>query len=130
MDQAVLVTDMIGAGEELVRHLREARSSLGDAFWATDEEEDRWHLYLVFPNVDRDGARPSIRIALDAARALDAWRDRSLFDIRVVGTHEPIAKAIGSYVDRYPPRANGPLMRVSGLRAGDEVVKEAFIYPR
>lgn len=130
MDQAVLVTDMVGAGEDLIEHLRAARFPLRDAFWAFDVENDGWYLYLVNPAVDQEGFRPSIGVVHDVVRGLESWRDRSVFDIRVAGTRDPIAKAVGAYVDRYPPRVNGPLMRVTGLRAGDGILKEAFIYPR
>ncbi len=130
MDSTILVTDLVGAGEDLIGKLREQQFAQQDVFWTFDEEDDRWDLYLVKPDIERQGSRRFVQAALDAAMSLDSWLDRSLIEIQVRGIRDPLAKAIGSYMVRFAPRPNSPLTRGSGLFSEGVLVNEAWIYPR
>jgi hypothetical protein len=130
VDQATLVADRIGAGQDLIDSLHSSDFVVKDAFWSFDADDDQWYLFLVSPYMDHHRAREAYTLVQSRIRSLDSWRGRDPLDVKIVGTSEPIARAVAADIESYPDQRYMPLRRVSGLYRDGVYIKEAWIYPR
>lgn len=130
MDQAILVADGIGAGQDLIEHLRDSAFLVKDAFWAYDSDDDQSYLFLVSRYVDRHGDLKSYLLVQEVIQRLESWRWRSPMDVKVLGEKDPVARAVAADVESYSDQRTMPLRYVSGLYRNGVSLKQVWIYPR
>ena len=123
MDQGPLVTQQIDAGTRFV-HEFASYKPVRVAFWLKGAEDDQWFLYLVSDQIDDSNFDIAygevIRIT---AKMPDPWLDP--FQIKVMGAHDPLAKAILQIQEKYPGRLPA---RYRGRQLGGLSVDEVYIY--
>ena len=128
MDQGTLVGMQIEDGQRLIDLLTKNGVPVIAAFWAKESESGEWFLYLATPLVGPDGAtRPCYRRVNGLIREMQKapfWIDP--LEIKLIGPHDPISKAVTALGDRYQGRSP---TRFRGNRLGDLTVDEAYIYP-
>jgi hypothetical protein len=127
MDQAILVVNRIGAGEELLKELRESGFPVDVAFWTEDPEFSTWRLVIASPEVDRKGLLKAYLEVLDQVKGLPSWHDVDTFEIKLVGVRDRVAKAVASYADRYLGQG---LHRTPAIYHDDVILGQTYIYPK
>lgn len=130
MDQAILVADGIGAGQDLIEHLHASAFVVEDAFWSYDPDDDQSYLFLVSPYVDRHGGRKAYLLVQDVIRRLPSWRGRSPLDVKILGVKDPIARAVAADIESYSDQQCMPPRYVSGFYRDGVYLKQVWIYPR
>src|SRR5437667_238958 len=55
MDKGLLVREQMEGGQKLVEQLAKNGFPLKAAFWRKEDDDSRWHLYLVTPLVEERG---------------------------------------------------------------------------
>ena len=113
----------IEAGERFIREFAKY-TPLRAAFWLKASADNQWFLYLVGDRIDDSNFNLAytevIRIA---AMMPDIWLDP--FQIKVMGTGKPVAKAAIEVQEQY----NGRLpARYYGPPLGDITIEEVYIY--
>jgi hypothetical protein len=127
MGQTTLVGNQITDAERLVSRLVEKGFSISAASWVKTSEEGLWFLYVVSRAVDDFGLAQAYRRLNAAAGPMsDLWV--SPFDIKLVGTNNPIARDMLEALARAPTPATVPI-RYAGTRLGSVRIEEAYIYP-
>jgi hypothetical protein len=123
MDQGPLVTQQIDAGARFVREFA-TYTPVRVAFWLKGAEDDQWFLYVAGDQIDDSNFDIAygevIRIT---AKMPDPWLDP--FQIKVIGAHEPLAKAVLEIQEKYPGRLP---TRYHGRQLGGLSVEEVYIY--
>jgi len=124
MDQGSLVTQQIDAGARFVHEFAKY-TPVQAAFWLKGTEDSQWFLYVAGEQIDDSNFDVAygevIRIA---AKMPDPWLDP--FQVKVVGTKEPVAKAVLEIQEKFP---GGLPTRYHGRPLGGLSVEEAYIYP-
>jgi hypothetical protein len=125
MDTAVLVDDKIDAGRKLLQRLDERGFDVAAACWVKSTEDDTWSMYIVSRAVDDGSQTAAYRQVFTEAFAVPGGR-LSMFDVKLVGTKEPI----GIDILKYQKNFSG--MRPTRFwpgRLGSHSVDEAYLYP-
>jgi hypothetical protein len=123
MDTTTLVEESIADGEQLISHLKQNGFDVDVAFWVHTSEEGLWFLYIASPVVDTEGLAAAFRrVYRELSRYQVRWVLRS--DIRLIGSHDPIA------VDAIAYRSGALATRYGGRRLGNMIIEEAYIYPQ
>jgi hypothetical protein len=124
VDQGPLVTEQIDAGAKLANEFHKW-APLQAAFWLKESEDGQWYLYLVSDQINDtnfDLAYAEVHRLL--GRGPHLWLE--LFEVKVRGTDDPIAKAVIALQQKYP----GPLAtRLRNRMLGGVSVEEVYIYP-
>ncbi len=130
MAATALVREQIEGGERLIRKLLERGSLRVDgALWGQREYDGRTYLYLILPNLDRDGSFKSHDAIGEAQAELENegihWMER-IESLRLLSPTDPLARGV---LDKYRafPRMKPSLPRDQGI--GSEIVDNAFVYP-
>jgi hypothetical protein len=128
MAQASLVEMQIKEGQTLLERLDHEGIAVTAAGWVKESESGDWYLYLATPLVGEDGAtRPAYGRVNAVIRKMEEEGFRmDPFDKKVIGPHDPIAKALATHRQARP---GGPPTRFRGSRLGELYVEEAYIYP-
>ena len=124
MDKKPLVTEQIDAGERLIREFSKT-IPVQAAFWLRERESDEWYLYLASDQINDanfDLAYSEVLRLVPPNQSL--WLDP--FQVKVVGTDAPVAKAALDVMKKYPGTMP---TRYHGRLFGDLSVDEAYIYP-
>ncbi|HVC98808.1 MAG TPA: hypothetical protein VND64_34405 [Pirellulales bacterium] len=123
MDTATLVNEQIDDGKRFIDDLKQSRFDVVVAFWVLTSEEGLWFLYIASAVVDTDGLAVAYQRAYGAlTQSQVRWVSRS--DIKLIGSHNPIAKDAVAY------RNNRMITRYHGRKLGSLTVEEAIIYPQ
>lgn len=124
MDQGPLVAEQIDAG---ARFLAEFQKYLPvqAAFWLKDSEEGAWNLYVASDQITDDNFDVAYGEVVRLAGVIqDPWFD--LFQVKLIGADDPLAKAAADVHSRYPGRTP---MRVQGRTFGGVAAEEVYLYP-
>lgn len=125
MDYSPLVTEQIDAGREFAALFDAKCRPLKAAFWLKNDEESPWRLYLASDEIDDSNFDVAYG---EVHRLLLHQNDHRSFDpfqIRVIGTEDPIAAAVLDIQQRYPGSLD---TRLHNLRSGSLSVNDAYIY--
>jgi len=124
MDKAPLVMDEVEAGEDFLRRL-DAHAPVVAACWLRNAEDGERYLYVALDGLtarNADAAYGEVRRI--AAEMKDRYIDP--FRVRLIGTNDPVARALldvhRRFPGRVPPRPNVPA--IGGVPVGD-----LYIYP-
>ena len=124
MDQGPLVTEEIEAGTKFLSEL-EKTLPVKAAFWLKASEDDRRYLYVATDRVNNGDLMAGYEhVARVAIRLNDPNFDH--FQVKLIGTDHPYAKAAIDLHERYPTRDRIRLNRrdFAGMR-----VDEGLLYP-
>jgi hypothetical protein len=125
MDQGPLVSEDIEAGARFLREFQK-HIPVQAAFWLKDSDDGNWHLYVASDQITDENFDDAYGVVSDVARA----RHDPAFDsmlVKVVGTDNPLARAMLDFQQRYPGRAPTRYFRD---RTIDWVsIAEVYIYP-
>ncbi len=124
MDSSSLVIEQIDAGIRFVSEFAKSKP-VQAAFWLRASGDERWYLYIASDQIDDSNFDTAYGEVLRLARAApDPWLDP--FQVKVIGTGEPLARAVMNLARRYP----GPMpIRYGGPRLGGVDVEGVYIYP-
>jgi hypothetical protein len=124
MDKNALVIEEIDAGAELIRRFQEY-IPVEAAFWLNPSEDGAWALYIASPQMDVAKYDRGFAEILRIVRELQTpYIDP--FQVRLIGTDDPIAKAAGEFNQKFPE----PIpTRFRGTNFGGVPVEEVYIYP-
>ena len=106
MDSNPLVDELVEDGRKLIEGLRHDGFPVSAAGWLQESDGGQWFLYLASPEVGAKGIMAAYR-ALNATyrRMGPLWV--SPFEIKLVGTDDPVAKAVEDLNRRFPgPRCS------------------------
>jgi len=123
MDQGALVREQIDAG---ARFLAEFHRSypVQLAFWLKNEE-GHWYLYIASDRISDNNFDVAYGEVVRIARALqDPWFDA--MQVKVLGTDEPLAKAVADAERRYPRRA---IRALGGMTVAWVGIEDLYVYP-
>ncbi|HWG47094.1 MAG TPA: hypothetical protein VN688_30295 [Gemmataceae bacterium] len=124
MDQGPLVEQQLEAG---IRFLSEFHkyAPVQIAFWLKETDEGAWYLYVASDQITDencdDGYGEVVRIM---AMMRDPWLD--MFQVKLIGADEPLAKAVTDLQRRYPSRTPA---RFFNKTFGYISAEEVCIYP-
>jgi hypothetical protein len=124
MGQIPLVSEQIDAG---TRFLDEFQKYLPIqiAFWLKEAEDGDWNLYIASDQITEDNFDVAYgEVARIAGQVRDPWFD--LFQVKLVGTYDPLAQAALNIQQRFPVRMP---VRLHGKTFGGLTVDEVYIYP-
>lgn len=129
MAQATLVDTQIKEGKRLIDRLHYEGVTVNGAAWIKESESGDWYLYLITPLVTEEGDRkPAYRQVNDVISEMEKEGfGMDPFAKKVIGPHDPVAKAIVANRSGSP---TGPPNPFYGSRLGDLAIDEAYIYPR
>lgn len=124
MDQGPLVIEQTEAGLRFLRAFHQV-FPVQVAFWLKEKDESSWHLYVASDQITDenfdDGYEEVLRLAEEFQ---DPWFDP--FQVKVIGTDDPLAKAALDFCQRYPLTR---VTRYPGDTFGGLGVDGVFLYP-
>jgi hypothetical protein len=126
MDQGTLVANQIADGQKLVGQLIHDGFPVAAAGWIRACEDGQWFLYVASPTVDSGGHVPAYRRVHTVIRQLPQPFSIHPFDVKLIATADPVAKAMLAVRD-----TNGVSAPTwfRGDHLGPLAVEEAYIYP-
>jgi hypothetical protein len=125
MDQAILVIFRIGDGQRLIEHLVARHFPVSAAFWLYTNDNEKWSLCIVSPDVEREGVENPYGVVLQAFRDVpDLQIDQD--DFTLISPRRPLARGVLNYLKQYP---SSKAKRVEKTLLGDVYVESAYIYP-
>jgi hypothetical protein len=129
MAQATLVEMQIKEGQRLIDRLAHEGVAVTAAAWVKESESGDWYLYLATPLVSEGGGKRPAYHRINAVIREMQYEGFGMdpFEKKVIGPHDPIAKAI---IANRVGRLGGPPTPFRGSRLGNLAVEEAYIYPR
>lgn len=123
-----LSTEMIDAGNKLLRILKEAKYKVTVSFWIYTSDTNNWRLVIATPHVNRDGPKQAYKKVLLALSELPENYSKLLMkDISVLDAKDPLAQRIKSYFrEQFGIEGN----RLSYLPFGDEtlLIEDSYVY--
>lgn len=124
MDKSPLVTEQINAGERLIREFSK-QTPVQAAFWLRERESGEWYFYLASDQINDSNFDLAYRKVLQIIPPNQSlWLDP--FQVKVVGTDTPVAKAALAAMNNYPGIIP---TRFPGRHFGNLSVDEVYIYP-
>jgi hypothetical protein len=124
MDQGPLVTEQMDAGAKLASEF-DKRTPLQAAFWLKESGDGQWFLYLTSDQInDSNFDLAYAEVVRLLGRGPHMWLD--LFQVKVTGTDDPVAKAVLAIQQKYPGRL---ATRLRNRLLGSVSVDEVYIYP-
>ena len=124
MDKGPLVDEEIAAA---ARFLGEFTKSypVQCAFWLKEGEHHNWKLYIVSEQITDENFDDAYGEVVRIAGAIqDPMFD--IFQVKVIGTDDPLAKAALAMRQRYPSRTP---IRFRDTIVGGAHVEDGYIYP-
>jgi hypothetical protein len=124
MDQVPLVTEQIDAGARFLGEFQKF-VPIQSAFWLKNSEEGAWWLYVASDQITDDNFDVAYG---EVVRIAGAIQDPNfdLFQVKLIGADDPLAKAVADIRRRYPGRAP---IRLHGKTLGGITADEVYIYP-
>jgi hypothetical protein len=123
MDQGPLVSQEIEAGMRFLEEFNKC-FPVQFAFWLKEESESRC-LYVASEQITDENFDVAYeRVARIGMTNPDPWFD--IFQVRVIGADDPLAKGVADIYRRYRGRA--PIHLYNEVFAGTEA-EEIYIYP-
>src|SRR6266852_5971064 len=118
MAQTALVEMQIKEGQTLIERLTHEGIEVTAAAWVKESDSGDWYLYLATPLVGEDRAtRPAYRRVNTVIREMEnEGFGMAPFEQKVIGLHDPIAKALISHRNTRP---GGPPTPFRGSRLGE-----------
>jgi hypothetical protein len=127
MDQTPLVETLVEDGQRLVGRLRDEGVGVTAAFWAREDENGPWVLYLATALVGEDGAtREAYGRVQQAYRQMPQPFWIQPLQIKVVGPSDPVTKDVLELQRRYPGKRP---IRLGETHLGGLSFEEVYIYP-
>jgi hypothetical protein len=124
MDQGPLVTEKTDAGARFLVEFQNQYPVLA-AFWLKDSDYRNWNLYIASEQITDDNFDIAYgEVVRIAGEMQDPWFD--MFQVKVIGADDRLAKAAVELQRRYPGRS--PARLGSGTFGGVEV-DEVYVYP-
>jgi len=124
MDQGPLVIQQIDAGARFIHEFAKY-TSVQAAFWLKATEDNQWFLYVAGDQINDSNFDMAYGEVLRiTAKAPDPWLDP--FQVKVIGTDDPLAKAVIEIQKKYPGKIP---TRYHGHQLGGLSVEEVYIYP-
>ena len=124
MDQGPLVREQIDAGARFLNEFQKY-APVQDAFWLKESDEGAWYLYVVSDQITDDNFDLAYgEVARLAGTIRDSWFDP--MQVKVLGQHEPLAKAVADLRRQYPGRVPA---RFRELGLGGVGAEELYLYP-
>jgi hypothetical protein len=124
MDQGPLVSEQIEAGARFLREFQKY-VPVQTAFWLKESESGEWYLYVASDRITDDNFDVAYgEVARIAGAIHDPWFDP--FQIKVIGTDDPLAKGVEDLLRLYPGRRPA---RFRDTTLGGVSVDEVYIYP-
>lgn len=128
MDKGLLVREQTEGGQKLIDQLVRSGFPLRMAFWRKEDDDTRWHLYLITPLVEERGSFEAYR-QVQAAVDSCSWPDPAeMIDTSMVMALEPtypLAKLVGFYARGAAGRFN-TWVRAEWVRDG--AISGTYIY--
>lgn len=122
MATAASLDPMVATAERLVDFLEADGFNLEAAVWSQDEA-DRWRLYLLPSNRSEGSLRSTVGVAYTLSRHADELPDREDLLFSVVGPNDPIIRAVkGLNLGKVRERR-----RVDGVYGDGQYVDRAYI---
>jgi len=118
-----LTSDMVQAGEDLIRELDRAKFSAKTALWLYEEERDRWSLVIATPQRRQMGPLRSYRAVDRVLSKINSPIDLS--SISLVDTKDRMIKGLSA---PFPSRAAAAGFRLSHTIIAGRVIDDAYIY--
>ena len=105
MDSSPLVSEQIEVGARFLREFAKYRP-VQSAFWYKDSDQGEWHLYVASDQVTDDNFDVVYEEVGQVGEQMDdPWFD--VFQVKVIGTDHPLARAAQDLQRRYPGRVPG-----------------------
>ena len=120
---AQLTSEMIQAGEDLIRALDRHKFSARTALWLYTEEHDRWRLVIATTHRRLMGARKSYKAVDKVLSEIDTPIDLS--SVSLVDTKDRMIKGLAA---PFPTRAAARGFRLSHAIIAGRVIDDAYIY--
>jgi hypothetical protein len=123
MDQRPLVSEQIDAGSEFLNRLDKA-VPIKAAFWLKTYVDGKWRLFVVSDEINDSNVYEHYG---EVNRVMRDMRDPDIdqFRVKLVGTNDPLARAVLDYQALYP----GKRIRRYDTHLGGVGVEEIYIYP-
>ena len=123
MDQNSLVSEQIEAGAEFLDEFCKYLP-VQAAFWLKDSDEGGWYLYVASEQITDENFDVAYGEAGRILRQMQhPWL--GMFQVKVIGADDPLAKAALDLQRRYPRRVPG---RFPGTTFGGRSVAEVYLY--
>jgi len=126
MDKTTLVDEKIEDGKLLLDRLVEAGVVVTAACWTLESNKGRWYLYIATPVVEEQGIRTASDRIFAAVKHMPHPFEGGPFQIKAIGPHEPVAKAILDLPRRHPSRSP---FRPDASKLGELSIEGAYLYP-
>lgn len=132
MDQEVVVKEaltsaMIDAGAALIQQLDSDGWPVTGAFWFYLSDVNRWRLFVVSPEVGKEGPLDAYRQVQTALTRLSPNNSQlTLHDITVSDPSKPLAALLQTFVKTAPGGIAG--LRLSGNAINGRVIEDAYVY--
>ena len=124
MDQSPLVMQEIEAGSRFIQEFAK-HTPVQAAFWLKARDESQWFLYVASDRITDSNLGVSYGEVLRiASEPPDPWLDP--FQIKVIGTDHPLAKAVLEIQAKYP---RSVARRLQSRLLGGLSIDDAYIYP-
>jgi hypothetical protein len=127
VDQTTLVDEKVRDGKRLLDQFSETGFPVIAAGWIRETDRYYWHLYVVSPVVDTEGKGPAYRRIHPLLRQMpQPFSIAPLSEVKALGPHEPLAKAMLDLQRRYPGRS---YFHFGGSQFGGVAVEVVYLYP-
>ena len=126
MDQSALVDLQVDEGARLLGALRNQGFDVAVACWMKTSDDEQWYLYIASSHVERVGAKEAYRQLHTIIRSAGTPISLDPFELRLVGTSDPLVSAINDMRRRY--RGTLPMRLGAGHFAG-RTIDGGFVYP-
>jgi hypothetical protein len=123
MDSSPLVSEQIEVGAEFLSGFCQYYP-VQAAFWLKDSDEGRWRLYVALEQLTDENFDVVDDAVIRVARQIhDPWFNG--FQVKVIGTDDPLAKIALDLQQRYPRRVPG---RFPGDTFHGRSAAEVYLY--
>ena len=125
MDTSPLVIDEIEAGKAFIERMN-AVAPVTAALWLKTSEEGSRDLYVALEGYTQEMFKEMFS---ETRRIVEEMEDHYLspLQVNIIGTSDPIARAITEFYDRYPKRSPA---RYSGYSLNGVPFVDTYVYQR
>ena len=124
-----MVDSRIDDGRRLVEELPALGFDLAGAVWLLNTVDYKWRFYIVSPLVDSNDPREAYGRLFDSTRRMPQTNGINPISIELVGTDEPLGKAIVTAIRGLTANRNwANPMRWRDKWIGNVSIDDAYIY--
>lgn len=124
MGQSLLVIEQIDEGNKFAREFN-SDLPISVYFWVNPAESEQWYLYIASDQIDDTNFDVAYGHVIRKVGTFNQWLDP--FQIKLVNSSDPVAKAATQIRDRFPDSVSGTHYR--GALLGNLGIDYAYIYP-